>query len=192
MSEAYAYMHANKGRTLPTMDELSGPVSSKNKTDAALSALGLSETTTAIPRSMIVELVDAEDNFLYHKIVQRVETLVSKALALQTDIAKIEAELAGRSVDIKLFMTDTDLQDEPWDYVEWVTYEYPSTFDEDRDWRELVLLVEAEKRLSDDTRRQEIRLEELKSLLERVSISHQISELIIREQLTDDTQEGVA
>lgn len=174
------------------MDELSGPVSSKSKTDAALSALGLSETTTTIPRSMIVELVDAEENFLYHKIVQRVEALVSKALVLQAEIAKIEAELVGKSVNIALFMTDTDLQDEPWDYVEWITYEYPSSFDKDRDWRELVLLAEAEKRLSEDIRRQEIRLTELNTLLERAAKSHQISELITREQLTVDTQEGVA
>lgn len=192
MSETYAYMHANVGRALPTMDDLSGPVSSKSKTDAALWALGLSETTTAIPRSMIVELVDAEENFLYHKTVKRIESLVGKALVLQREIAKIEAELAGRSVSAALFMTDTDLQDEPWDYVEWTTYEYPTSFDKDRDWRELVLLAEAEKRLVNDILRQEFRLEELTSLLKRARIPHQISELITREQLTVGTQEGVA
>jgi hypothetical protein len=192
MRETYAYLHVDKQDAIPTMVELPESVSAKSKTDTALLALGLSETTTAIPRSMIVEFIESEDSFLYHKVVNRVQALIGRALELQEEIARIEATLAGRTVTETAHMTSTELAEEPWDYVEDITYEYPTRFDDNREWRELIVLTTAEKKLRDDIDKQEKRLVNLTAELKKREDIKPITELIVRQEITVDTQEGVA
>lgn len=192
MSETLAYLHVHTQDGLPTMVELPDSVSPKNKTEAALLSLGLSDTTTSVPRSMLVKLIEAEDGFLFPEVADRVQEQIKRALELQSEIAIIESQLANRLVAASLYMTEEDFDSEPWSYVEDLLYEWPTSRYDDRHWRELMILTSAEQRLAKEILQQEARYAELCKELKSIDIANKLAAIVITETTTIEPEEGVA
>lgn len=196
MTEAFATIHALKDDYLPTVADVTAHPSQKDKRDAALLALGYDETTTSIPSSAIVSIIEADDGFLFPTVCDRVEELITNALELQTRIAALEAVLVGRTIPTEVLMSEEEQITEPWSYVEDVTFEehHPDRlkqlmdFYDDR-WREIIVLTNAEKRLKIDVLREEKRLAALTKELEKIQ---NMASVGIAEVITIESEEGVA